>query len=354
MGHQSAASRSLSQRVVASLAQGVVVLDPRGRVLHANPAARALLGLSDGVEGQVLSSMLTEAPELARAAAAALAVPAGGAWEELHVRIGGRPRLLGVHWAPLLSEGAPDVPATAGVVLSLVDLSAVRTAEAAARRVATLAGVGRLTHHVAHDLKNPLGALKLYALLLERHVREAKPDGRELTEKIARAIDHLAAVVTEVTTFGLPGPLDRSAVALATVADECLATLAERAESAGVEVVRRYEPGVTALGDAPALRRALERLVENALDAMKSGGRLTVSSGRATAEEVEVAVEDTGAGMPPDVQARLFEPFFTTKTDAVGLGMVIARQVIGQHGGRIEVRSQPNAGTAVRIVLPAA
>jgi signal transduction histidine kinase len=238
--------------------------------------------------------------------------------------------------------------------MSLVDLSATRTAEATARRVATLAGVGRLTHHVAHDLKNPLGALKLYALLLERHVREAKSDGRELTEKIARAIDHLAVVVTEVTGFGLPGPLDRSTVALATVADASLATLAERAASAGVEVVRRDEPGVTALADARALRRVLEGLVENALDAMKSGGRLTVSSRRATAEEVEVAVEDTGAGMPADVQARLFEPFFTTKTDAVGLGMAIASQVVGQHGGRIEVRSQPSVGTAVRIVLPAA
>jgi signal transduction histidine kinase len=346
MGDPSAASPSVGARVVESLAQGVIALDPHGRVLHANPAARALLGLAGRVEGQDLGSMLAEAPEVGRVATTALTQPAG-----LPVRIGGRPRLLGVHWAPLRGE---DGSAPAGVVLSLVDLSAARTAEAAARQLAALAGVSRLTHRVAHDLKNPLGALKLYALLLERHVREAKPDGRELTEKIARAIDHLAAVVTEVTAFGLPGPLDRSAVALAPLADASLATLAERVASAGVEVVRRDEPGVTALADARALRRVLDGLVENALDAMKSGGRLTVSSGRTTAKEVEVAVEDTGAGMPADVQARLFEPFFTTKTDAVGLGMAIASQVIGQHGGRIEVRSEPSVGTAVRIVLPAA
>jgi signal transduction histidine kinase len=351
MGDPSAASPSVGARVVESLAQGVIALDPHGRVLHANPAARALLGLAGRVEGQDLGSMLAEAPEVGRVATAALTQPAGIAWTELPVRIGGRPRLLGVHWAPLRGE---DGSAPAGVVLSLVDLSAARTAESAARQLAALAGVSRLTHRVAHDLKNPLGALKLYALLLERHVREAKPDGRELTEKIARAIDHLAAVVTEVTAFGLPGPLDRSAVALAPLADASLATLAERVASAGVEVVRRDEPGVTALADARALRRVLEELVENALDAMKSGGRLTVSSGRTTAKEVEVAVEDTGAGMPADVQARLFEPFFTTKTDAVGLGMAIASQVIGQHGGRIEVRSEPSVGTAVRIVLPAA
>jgi two-component system, NtrC family, sensor histidine kinase AtoS len=346
--------RSLNERVVASVEQGIVVLDGQGRVLVANPAARSLLGLGEHVEGRTVVDLLGEVPEIVRLGTAAAGSPAASHWQEVDAVIGGRPRVLGVQAAPLAAGGPPGTPA--GVVLSIADLTGLRAAEADTRRAAILDGLGRLGRHLAHQLKNPLGALKLYVLLLERQFQQEKPDGRELVGKVARAADQLSELIGEITTLGAPGSPDRAPVALGGLIEECLAAVSERAASLGVRVVRDGAASLEVPADARLLRRALRALVENALDAMPSGGTLTLSLRAAPGADpgVELLVCDTGTGMSPDVQARIFEPFFSTKTrtNATGLGMTMASQIIALHGGRIEVRSQPDHGTVVRVALP--
>jgi two-component system sensor histidine kinase HydH len=332
----------LNDHPVGSLAAGVLVLDSRGTVRRANARARALLGGPPAAESAAIGDAAAVGAVLAAAADAR-----GAGRREVAVVVGGEPRVLGVQVIPLEREGGPAGEG-ADVVLMLTDLTEVREA----RGLETLAGIGRLTHHVAHELKNPLGALKLYTLLLERHLRAAKPDSRDLAEKIGRAIDHLASVVGEVTAFGPAGSLERERLAVGALVDECLAAVAERAAAAGIEVVRRDEPGLGVRGDARALRQAVRAFIDNALDAMPGGGTLTVSVARGDDRTVGITVEDSGAGLSPVAQAQLFEPFFTTKSDKVGLGATIAGHIIEQHGGRIVVRSEPKVGTTIRIALP--
>ena len=347
--------RALGGQILDSVGDGILVVDPTtGAVPYANRAAVEALG-AGVAPGADPGRLLAAVPELAELIGGATGRPSRDPWTEVRVTVGGAPRLLGVRWTPLV---APAVPAdSAFLVVTLTDLTDMRAAEAAARHQAILAGLGRWSHHVAHELKNPLGALKLYALLLERQLAGAKPDGRELTEKITRSVNQLSRLVSEIAAVGQPGPIEPEPLPLAEVVDECLGAVEELAGSLGVEVVRRYEGGVKAPADPRALRQALLAVIQNALDAMPSGGRLTVACARSTSGEprgAEVTVEDTGTGMSHEVQARLYEPFFTTKADGTGLGMTIASQVVGQHGGRIEVRSRPGEGTAVRVVLPAA
>ncbi|HEV8637450.1 MAG TPA: ATP-binding protein, partial [Chloroflexota bacterium] len=295
----------LNERIVASAAHVLIVLDPGGHVLAANPAARVLLHLPADAAAHEVGAALAEVPELSAAATRALASPAGGITETRQL-VGGVPRVLVSQWAPL---GDQD-----GVVISLMDLTPLRGAELRERRSTVLAGVARLTNHVAHELKNPLGALKLYALLLERQLRDTKPDGRELAEKIGRAVDHLSTLVSEVGGFTHGGALDLVPTALADVADAALAVVEERAQTCRVEIVRRYAAGSpTVPADARALREAVLALVRNAVEAMPGGGTLTVEVGGAGAGEWELTVHDTGPGMPGELQSRLFEPFFTTK-----------------------------------------
>lgn len=339
--------RTLNDRIVEGLAQGILVLDARGRLVTANPAARAVLRLSSAVEGQDVSTVLAGVPALASVAGRALAEPGQGEPRVIQVDDGHPARALAVQWRPLAGE----VPG--GVVLEVMDLTALRAAEVEDRRAATLTGIGRLTSHVAHEIKNPLGALKLYALLLSRQLREARPESRELAEKIARAVDHLSSLVTELSAFGAPGSLESAPVALSGLADACLDTLGEQVRAAGVQVERRYDAGpATVRADARTLGQAIGAFMRNALEAMPAGGTLTVGVGAVTPSGVEMTVRDTGPGIPAEVQARLFEPFVTTKADGVGLGMVTARHVVEQHGGRVEVRTQAGAGTTVRVVLP--
>jgi signal transduction histidine kinase len=347
MDDRSAPPRSLSDHLVASAPQGLLVLDPQGRVLRANPAARRILALPRDPGGQPLEALLPGGA--GRSLAEAALVPAGVDWTEIRVEVGGAPRLLGVLSAPL----AAGVPGASGaVVVSVTDLTRARAREAAARRDAVLAGVSRLARRVAHELRNPVGALRLYALLLGRHLQEAKPEARELGEKIAGTIQRLGEVLSGLAAVGVPDPAAPAPVPLGPLADECLAQLAGEAEARGVRVVRRGDPGVTVSGDRGALRQALLAVLANALEAMPAGGILTVACLREEASAAAVRVEDTGTGLTPEAEARMFEPFFTTKPDRSGLGMSIASHVIGEHGGRVEVRSRPGAGTLVRIVLP--
>ncbi|HEV8311017.1 MAG TPA: ATP-binding protein, partial [Methylomirabilota bacterium] len=230
-----------------------------------------------------------------------------------------------------------------------------RTVQLREHTTAALAGLARLSAFVAHELKNPLGALKLYALLLERQCREARPELRELADKVARAIDQLSTVINEATGFGLPGAFEPAAVALVPLMDDALGSVEARAGDTGVQVVRRYEgAGVTARADARGLRQATVAFLTHALDAMPEGGTLTVGVGQRGPSEAELSVQDSGSGLAPEIRDRLFEPFFTTRGAGTGLEMLIASQIIEQHGGRIEVHSQPGGGTTIRVILPAA
>jgi signal transduction histidine kinase len=345
VGDQPESPQIRDDPLAGSLAAGVLILDSRGAVRLANPRARALLGGSGSGDGAAIGDPGAVSAVLAAAADA----PETG-WKEVALVVAGETRVLGVQATPL-GEGSASGK-RGDVLLMLADLTGARAANGDERWVATLAGIGRLTHHVAHELKNPLGALKLYTLLLERQLRDAKPDSRDLAEKIGRAIDHLTSVVADVTAFGPAGTLERETVAVGTLLDEVLAAVAERATTAGIQVVRRDEPGIGVRGDARTLRQALRAFVDNAMDAMPRGGTLTVSLARED-RTIGITVADSGAGLSPEAQARLFEPFFTTKPDKVGLGATIAGHIIEQHGGRIVVRSEPKVGTTIRIALPA-
>jgi signal transduction histidine kinase len=333
------AEPTLNERIVSGLAHGVLVLDADGRIQTANPAASALLGLAGGSRGDAVP------PVLSGVAARALAGPAGTGTEVVQVADEGDSRAVAVQWAPL--PGGP------GVLLTVVDLAPLQALTARERTRGVLSGIGRLTSHMAHELKNPLGALKLYALLLSKQLREERPEVRELAEKIARSVDHLSTLVSGLTGYGPPASLDLAPVELAGVADGALAAVDPYLRAAEVDVARRYAPApVTVPADARALGQALGVFLRNAAEAMPRGGTLTVGVAAGPGGAGEVTVGDTGPGMSREALARLFEPFSTTKDSAVGLGMSMARQVIERHGGRVEVTSQPGAGTTVRVVVP--
>lgn len=338
----------LNERIVTRIGLGVLVLDRQGRVLLANPALIDTLALAGDIVGVDAQTALAAAPAVVELAVRALGAPAPGL-DEVGVVIRGELRWLVIHQAPL-EDGA----GAGGAVLSVLDVTSLRAFEAGRRRAATFAGLAQLSSHVAHELKNPLGALKLYALLLQRQSREGRASSPDLIEKIARAVDHLSAAIGEVTSLAVPEPVEPKVVSPGALLDDGLAGMAERLKAASIEVVRSDDaPGLTAWADARGLGRVIATVIENAIDAMPAGGTLTTGVSPAGPREVALTVQDSGRGIPEDVQARLFEPFVTTKAGGIGLGMALARQVIEQHGGRLEVHSRPGEGTAVRIVLPA-
>jgi signal transduction histidine kinase len=236
--------------------------------------------------------------------------------------------------------------------------SAVRTTHELERlRSGALAALGRMATEVAHELKNPLAGLRLYARHLEQRLgKNGDADGAGLAQKITSTVDHLAAVVQEITAFGRPPELHRVPTVLHTLLDECVGFAQAKCETPGIEVIRAYDAACPeAMLDARELRKAFLNLVLNGLESLRSGGRLTVSTAySADTHAATIVVEDTGHGMSDETLTRIFDLFFTTKPQGTGLGMALARSVINLHGGELTVHSALGKGTRITMRLPLA
>jgi signal transduction histidine kinase len=233
---------------------------------------------------------------------------------------------------------------------------AIRTTHEYQRlRGGALTALGRMATQVAHELRNPLAGILLYARHLEhRLARGGDGEGAETARKISTAVERLGAVVSEITAFGRPPALHRARVALPPLLDECLTFARARHPTGSVEIAQRYDPACPeAFVDARELRKAFLNLILNALEALDRPGRLTISTiYTAATGGVTVRIEDTGGGMSAETLARAFDMFFTTKPEGTGLGMAIARSVIERHGGELRLESLHGRGTTVSVRLP--
>jgi signal transduction histidine kinase len=222
-------------------------------------------------------------------------------------------------------------------------------------RSGALAALGRMATQVAHELRNPLAGLRLYARHLEQRLERAgDADSATLAGKISATIDHLAAIVSEITAFGREPELHRVPTALPPLLDECIALAQARHPAEGIEIVRAFDSGCPEVeADGRELRKALLNLLVNAVEAVEGDGRVTVSTEYAPATGmVTVSIEDTGVGMSEETLSRAFDLFFTTKPEGTGLGMAVVRSVIDRHGGQLDLQSAPGRGTRVRARLP--
>ena len=217
-----------------------------------------------------------------------------------------------------------------------------------------IATLGRVAAQVAHEVRNPLAGLLLYS----EHLKD-KLDGKvaagdvQLVDKIIETINHLTATTEQILNYARPVTLALKTVDLNDVARDVIQLLSTEISAHNVEAVLDLDSSpVSGMLDEASIRAATLNLVLNAVQAMPSGGRLTISTAR-DGKKMWMTIKDTGAGMSPERIKQIFEPFNTTKSRGLGLGMPYAQKVIQQHGGRIEVESRQGNGTQVRVELPA-
>jgi two-component system, NtrC family, sensor histidine kinase HydH len=260
----------------------------------------------------------------------------------------------------LAASAATVVLASATVSLGLVAASRRWLAMDAGRRArqSELATRGRFSAQMAHDLKNPLAALKGAAQLLREDL--AHPAGIDRVVFADLMVDQIDRLDRLVDVYGRLArveparePLDLNELARSVLALQSLA-------SEGVAVKLALADGeLRCRADREMLSRVMENLVRNAMEAMPDGGTVTVRTarahddGRADRAGVELCVEDTGAGMDARTRERAFDDFFTTKARGSGLGLALVRRVVEAHGGAVSLESGPGRGTVVRVRLPA-
>ena len=234
------------------------------------------------------------------------------------------------------------------------------TLQEAASRDRRLAAVGQLAAGVMHDVNNALNPIMAAAYLLEMNA-ENPVAVRDYAVRIARAAETGAATAARVGRFIRQEPLlgaREDTVDLTVMVQEVVAMTRplwqERAKGGVVQLDESLVDGALVKGIAGELREALLNLVQNALDAMaEAGGTLRIRTTK-DAEEISVAVSDTGTGMSAEVRERAFEPFFTTKgVNGTGLGLAEVYGIARRHRGRAEIESELGKGTTVRLVFPA-
>lgn len=244
---------------------------------------------------------------------------------------------------------------TAGLFALYRQLAGVMSAQR--ERIESLAVLGRFSAQMAHDLKNPLAALKgAVQYLREEQVRgRSLHDAGEFLELLCEQVDRVGGVVEKYQRLGrfelAPRPMDANQVVRSVAALQPFAT------KQPVELRLELASELPALdADADLIALALENLIRNGVEAMPEGGRLTLRTrlldGRYSHPFVSIAVQDTGIGMDARVREMAFDDFYTTKAQGSGLGLAFVRRVAVAHGGTAKLQSQLGKGTIATIELP--
>jgi len=353
------------EAVLAGLPDAVIAVDPALRVVFWNAAAEVLTARSARrAQGRLVKEVF--APNTSVVSRLAETLATGESRSEadgLLESTDGRAVPVSLLTAPLFAR---DGTVEAAVAV-LRDLSRIRQLENEVRRGETLAAAGRMAVGVAHEIRNPLGAIRGAVQLL---ARELGPEPRlaEYTDVLLKEVDRVNRIIETLLDLGRPVQVRRVPLNLHQILERVILLTEEIARAGGVSVVRRYDPSLPPiLGDEDRLLQVFHNLVRNAIDAMKQGGRLTLSTrvslnplygkmdlGGGQRTMVEVAMTDEGTGIPEAARTRIFDPFFTTKERGLGLGLAICHRILEEHRGAIHVESAEGRGTTVTCFLPIA
>lgn len=216
-----------------------------------------------------------------------------------------------------------------------------------------LAALGEMAAGVAHEVRNPLGGIVLYASMLEDDLRES-PAAWARVRQISAAARRLDGIVTDILSFAGDGQLKPRRVDVGEAVGEVVRLLHSRWSPSGCDVRTRLIAGdLVVWADEGQLQRALLNVVSNALDAVGAGGSVWIDVGwDGAADRVSIVVSDNGPGVPAAVKERVFHPFFTTKDSGTGLGLAIVHRILESHGGSIGVGDRDGGGAVFSLSLP--
>lgn len=250
-----------------------------------------------------------------------------------------------------VSEGRHDEHRVfTGIVRDLTDL---RVAEERARAAEQLASLSLITAGIAHDIGTPMNVILGYADMLRDSLDD--PKDRRRAEIISEQVRRVTNLIETLLNIARPHKMIRAPLAIDEVLDHALEFFREKLRARGVEVERDYRAAPRIDGDKDRLEQMFLNLVVNAADAMPKGGKLSVSVAPHEEAGVVVRLRDTGHGVSRDSLDQIFEPFHTTKApgEGTGLGLVVCRSIVLDHGGAIEVESEEGQGTCFTLRFPA-
>lgn len=338
--------KTYTGNILAQMRDGVVTVDPIGKVTIFNARAAEILGLCpDEIEGHPVNGLAEGAAGMLKEIFAG----PDGALERVVMLPADNRRIVEVSLSTI-RDAAGAIESRSAVVR---DLTEARRLELDIQRNSKLSAMGELASGVAHEIRNPLNAI---AMIAQRFTKEFTPrrglkEYRALTTVMQEETLRVNAIIRQFLAFARPPKVQRRQVYVPDLIDPIASLFASQAKGKAITFVASHEGTGTASIDPEQMKQALLNLLQNALDATPGGGHISLTATRVP-EGIRFVVADTGSGMPATVLENIFNLYYTTKDHGTGLGLSITQQIVAQHGGTLDVASTEGKGTTFSIVVP--
>jgi two-component system sensor histidine kinase PilS (NtrC family) len=343
--------RVVHERIVESIRSGLITTDLDGNIYTFNAAATEITGYRlDELQGKPISTIFGDIREQTD-----LSLSAAGNGEQLPrfetdlLTPEGFAVRIGFSVSLLFSEENE----ASGLIITFQDLTEIRSMEESVRRKDRLAAVGRVAAGLAHEIRNPLGAMRGAIQVLESNT-DRTPVQTGLMDIVLKESDRLNSIITNFLSYARPAAVDFAETDVAEAIKDTL-TLLQHSPDVQENHILKDDIGTDPIiisADSAQLKQIFWNLARNAIQAMPDGGELSVSLSSIPNNRIRIIFEDTGKGMSREQVEQLFEPFSNSTSGGTGLGLSIVYQIVKDHNGAINVRSLEGKGTTITVELP--
>jgi PAS domain S-box-containing protein len=343
--------------ILESQTNGVLVVDRTGNITTCNKTTGTITG---NKPKSCLGKSLNEVFPLFESVVAQLAKSRGETISQdkdisnanggiLHIRISA---------SPVWDNHGGQI----GTILILQDMTEFRRMEELAQRNQRLREMGEMAAGIAHEIRNPLASIELFASLLKKDL-EGDGEKENLVHHIRAGVQNMDRIISTLLLFAKSAQPSRQQCDINLLITECLEGINSVIVPENINVIRKSGPGtLLANGDRELLRQVFPNLINNAIQAMPDGGELSLitqkssvhnsENGSTERQYISVTIADNGIGMSTDNLAKVFNPFFTTKDKGTGLGLAISHNIIKAHQGTIDAASEEGKGTSFTVKIP--
>jgi len=345
--------KHFSDLIILSITNGLMTLDEMGRIVTFNRKAEQILAVtSDEVLGHPPDAVWGEDNQISHFAREGLVNGRIVTGRELQITVDDTPLVVELTTSPIIEADGMAM----GLLVLFDDLTEKKALQERVKRADRLAAMGTLAAGLAHEIKNPLTAVRAFVQMFP-----GKYEKEEFRDKFNRIVpkelDRVNELLEDLLDLVRKPRLRINALRVYDVIDHVLESLDPEVDKRNVEVsCLNKEAGHEVLADESYLVRAVHNVVLNAIQAMPAGGKLTVDTSSTVLPDgkgmVEITVTDTGPGIPAEQVDDIFNPFFTSKEKGTGLGLAVTNKIIEDQGGDVRVQSERAQGTAFTITLP--